>query len=193
MPAARGRFVHSACRLSWTPGDISLSAWKLTGPELKDLDGALLRDPKRKTPMFIMSLHQYNAERTEQRTKLRDKRSRDSPQTGGGNRWKSTYVSAVRGSRASTMSRVSALDPLDSIDVVERVEDDPSDLGGGGGSQILARRVYNMPTVSAISRLHLHVAHRVNRLQDYGYSSRVYGETPHVHGSIVFRKGLSYC
>ena len=97
MLSAKGRAVHSACRLSWTPGDISLSAWKLTGPDLKDLNGALLRDPKRKSPMFIMSLQQYNTERTDQCTKLRDKRSGDSPQMGGGNRWKSTYVNAVKG------------------------------------------------------------------------------------------------
>ena len=73
----------------------SLSAWKLIGPEVKYLNGALPRDPKRKTRMFIMSLQQYNTERTEQHTKLRDKRSRDSPQTSGGNRWESAYVSAV--------------------------------------------------------------------------------------------------
>ena len=56
MLSAKGRIVHSACQLSWTPGDISLFAWKLTGPDLKDLNGALLRDPKRKSPMFIVSL-----------------------------------------------------------------------------------------------------------------------------------------
>ena len=97
MLSANGRTVHSACRLAWTPGDISLSAWKLRGPDLKDLNWALLRDPKRKSPMFIMSLQQYNTERTDQRTKLRDKRSRDSPQMGGSNSWKSTYVNAVKG------------------------------------------------------------------------------------------------
>ena len=97
MLSAKRRTVHTACRLSWTPGDINLSAWKLIGPDLKDLNGPLLRDPKRKSSMFIMSLQQYNTERADQRTKLRDKRSRDSPQMGGGNRWKATYVNALKG------------------------------------------------------------------------------------------------
>ena len=79
------------------PRGYQFSACKLIWAELKDLNGALLQDPKSKTPMFITSLHQYNAERPEQCIKLRDKRSRDSPRTGGGNKWKSTYVSAAKG------------------------------------------------------------------------------------------------
>ena len=92
MLSAKGRKVHPACSLSWTPRDNSLSAWTLTGSGLKDLNGTLLRDPKRKSPIFIMSLQQYNSERPEQRPKLRDKRSRDSPQVAIGNKGKSTYT-----------------------------------------------------------------------------------------------------
>ena len=94
---AKGRRVHSACRLSWTPRDISLSAWKLTGPDLKDLNGALVRDPKRKSPIFIMSLQQYHTVRTGQHTKWCGKRNLNSPQLGTGKRWKSTYVNVVKG------------------------------------------------------------------------------------------------
>ena len=49
--------VLSASRLSWTPGDINLSAWQIFGQDMMSLNGAVVRDPARRQPMYIISLN----------------------------------------------------------------------------------------------------------------------------------------
>ena len=91
--------VLSASRLSWTAGDISLSAWQISGQDMMSLNGAVVRDPARRQPMYIISLQQYNQERVDQRRKAKDRRSGDttpSTTSASSNKWKSSYVQVVR-------------------------------------------------------------------------------------------------
>ena len=100
MFSSKGKQVSSAARLSWTPGDISQSAWQVTGDSLMDLHGAVVRDPSRRQPMYIISFAQYNLEATEQRRKARERRGHTAqPSTGqaSGNKWRSSYVQVVKG------------------------------------------------------------------------------------------------
>ena len=59
---AKGKTVSLAARLSWTLGDISLSAWQVTGEELMALNGAVVRDASRRQPMYIIRFTQYTKE-----------------------------------------------------------------------------------------------------------------------------------
>ena len=56
-------------RLNGTPGDIALAAWKLVGAKLKELHGAIVRDPNRTQPMYIVTMDHYVQERTTQHQK----------------------------------------------------------------------------------------------------------------------------
>ena len=97
---SKGKQVNSAARLSGTPGDISLSAWQVTGDELMELNGAVVRDQSRRQPMYIISFSQYSLEALEQRKKAKERRVTSvQPATdqSSGNKWKSSYVQVVKG------------------------------------------------------------------------------------------------
>ena len=78
------------------PGDISVSAWQVTGEDLMSLNGADVRDPSRRQPMCIISFCQYNSElQEEQQKKMKERRVAQSAQASSassGNPWKSSYV-----------------------------------------------------------------------------------------------------
>ena len=57
MFTAKGKEVGSAARLSWTSGDISLSAWQVTGGDLMDLNGVVVRDPCVSSPCTSLVSH----------------------------------------------------------------------------------------------------------------------------------------
>ena len=48
--------------VGWTPGDMSLSAWRLHGPGILSLAGTALRDAQTGDSMFLLSNRQYVAE-----------------------------------------------------------------------------------------------------------------------------------
>ena len=55
MFETKGKTVTSAAMLSWTPGDISLSARHITGEEVMVLNGAVVRDVSGRQPMYTIS------------------------------------------------------------------------------------------------------------------------------------------
>ena len=60
---SKSKQITSAARLNWTLGDISLTAWKLVGPNLKELSGSIIRDPQRKRPMYMITMQHCAEER----------------------------------------------------------------------------------------------------------------------------------
>ena len=59
--------VDSMTRVSWTPGDMGLTAWRLNGGGVLGLVGTVLRDQDTETCMYLIGNRQYNAERSRQK------------------------------------------------------------------------------------------------------------------------------
>ena len=96
---AKDKPLTPVYRLNWTPGDIALAAWKLVGAKLKELHGAIVRDPKRRQPMYIVTMDHYVQERTTQHQKSQT-RSKPKPVPKGqgqSKKWQVSYVQAVKG------------------------------------------------------------------------------------------------
>ena len=56
-----GVAVDSITRISWTPGDMALCAWRLKGRGLLGLTGIVLKDEVTATCMYVIGNKQYNA------------------------------------------------------------------------------------------------------------------------------------
>ena len=58
-----GVSVESITGVSWTPGDMALSAWQMKGSGLLGLVGTVFRDEDTDACMYLLGSKQYNAER----------------------------------------------------------------------------------------------------------------------------------
>ena len=59
-----GLSVDSITRVSWTPGDMALSAWRMKGTGLLELVGTVFQDQVREACMYLLGNRLYNAERS---------------------------------------------------------------------------------------------------------------------------------
>ena len=97
--------MDSITRVSWSLGDMPLSAWRLKRGGILGLVGTVLRDQDAETCMYLIGNRQYNADRSRQkeaarRRKGKGKGGRGSGSTSGagsGRKWNVSYVDAAWG------------------------------------------------------------------------------------------------
>ena len=77
--------LQSTKLLNWTLRDVSTSAWKITGQDLKPLNGAIICAPGRSRAMCMISFEKYVADRSSHFDKIRAKPKRTSAHRPAGN------------------------------------------------------------------------------------------------------------
>ena len=75
---------------------MALAAWKLNGQGWNALNGAIIRDPGRAKPMYIISHEQYVSERTAHFDKSKPKSKGPNVERSDGNQWNVSCVPMVQ-------------------------------------------------------------------------------------------------
>ena len=90
----------SVGRLYGTMGDISLAACKLVGLNLNELNGSIIRDPRRKKPMYMVTMNHYIEERASHTRQVHNRPRPQAPQkqSNTNTKWAVMYMQAVKGS-----------------------------------------------------------------------------------------------
>ena len=102
-PPEAGVLVESTTIVSWRPGDMALSAWRIKGSGLLGLVGTVMRDEDTDACVYLVGNRQYNAERPPQKEasgkrKGKGKGSRGNEPTGSNKpvrRWNIFYADAA--------------------------------------------------------------------------------------------------
>ena len=90
-----GFHARSIMNAPWTPGDMSLRAWRVTGAGMAGAAGTMLRDPSSGATMYIISQRQYVAEKKAQQEA--SKRRREGATRRSQNRGQRPSYAAVLG------------------------------------------------------------------------------------------------